>query len=433
MSRLEFQKYLFLVAFGVGFYVALQNLDALWGLVLYGLGILQPILIALCIAYILNLPMKFFEKVLFEEPFYRKKGYVMGKRAKKLKRPVSLALSLFSFIIFIVSLFFIIVPELIEAVTKILASLPKVGEQLYQSALTLSENNPEIKAYVEQAAPTIQRFVNDNINVSAIVNTLGQGLSVAGAAGSKLMDYFLSMILAIYILSSKDLLIRQLKRLIRIFFSSSTAETYIFSLVRLANQSFSSYITGQILDAIILGLMVMAGMMVLNIPYVLVIGILMMVFSLIPFLGAYISLFLGAFIILTVDPIKALIFVVLVIVMQQIENNFVYPYVVGKSVSLPSAWVLISLLVGSAMFGIPGMLISVPTCAVLYALSRTFIRDKILSELKKNREELKQQRFSLPQQTLVLEEVKQEVQQEAEAPRSLSEQVVLSDNPLMKK
>lgn len=428
MNRLEFKKHLFLVAFGVGFYVALQNLPYIWGILLRALDILHPVFLALCIAYILNLPMKFFEKVLFEEAFYRKKPYVLGKTAKKIKRPIALGLSILSFLTFIVALFFIIVPELIEAVTKIIASLPKVSEELYQAALNLSEKNETIKSFIEQAAPNIQKFINDNLNVSAILNTLSQGLSVAGAAGSKIMDYFLAVILAIYILLSKDFLIRQIKRMVRVFFTPRVAEQYIFSFVRLANQSFSSYITGQILDAIILGVMVMVSMVVLNIPYVLVVGVLMIIFALIPFVGAYISLVLGAFIILTVDPIKAFIFIPLVIVIQQIENNFIYPNIVGKSVSLPAAWVLISLIIGGALFGVPGMLIGVPTCAVLYALSKTYMRARIFNALQKNRNYIKAQ---ILEQEKFREELRKEVQadlNEEEVPKSLSKDIVSSSH-----
>lgn len=385
MENQKFRQHIFLVALGVVLYVSLQNIAAIWDFLLKVFTVFQPIFLAFCMAYVLNLPLRFYEEKLFSRLIPKVKQAFWSKTLKKIKRPVSLFLACFSFFAFLIGVSVIAIPQIIEALTKIITSLPSTYERFYQSALSLAQTNDDIKNIIHFAAPRLERFFNENFNALAVVSTLGKGLSVAGEASTTMIQYSLSFVLAIYMLASKDLLLRQLQRICRALFKEKITQTYILPFFVLLDQNFSSYITGQVIDAILLGIMVMLGMMLFSIPYVLLVGTCMILFALVPFVGAYLSLLLGTFIIFTEDPIKALWFILIVIVAQQIDNHFVYPYVVGKSVSLPSVWVLIALMVGGSLFGVSGMLISVPVCAVLYTLSRMYIRSSIYEELESKR------------------------------------------------
>ena len=325
------------------------------------LGIIKPFILGGAIAYVLSLPMSFIErKLLF---------FMKGKR-ERLKRVFSILLSLVFVALLVLLLLLTVIPEIVSAVQNIGREVPIALERLgafLEKHLSLSaEVIPDLSETIED---NWESFLSKLLPVlkSGIGTILSTTFSAAGVFVSSIASFFVSLIFAIYILGDKERLGRQLGTLRKAYLKEETNKR-VDHYISILNKSFSSFITGQCMEAVILGSIFMVVLSILRMPYAVMIGVVVMFSALLPIVGAFIACFIGAFLILLESPVKALVFVIVFLVVQQLENNLIYPRVVGSSVGLPSIWVFFAVTIGGSLFGVVGMLIFIPLVSTFYIL-----------------------------------------------------------------
>lgn len=332
------------------------------------IDIIFPFILGACIAFILNLPMSFFEKKLSN--IKNKKGkQILGN---KLVRIISLILAVIVIIFIITLIIDLVLPELINVVEIFVDNVPYYAMSLKD----LAKDIPDLEEFVKEANFNLESLKTELLE--KVPNLVSSSISLIGSLFSGITTFIISVIFAIYILTSKEKIAVQTKKFVLAYFNKDTAEK-IFNLGNVANKTFSSFFTVQCLEAVILGTLCMIGMLILKIPYAGTIGILIGVTALIPLVGAFIGVIIGAVLIASVDIIKVITFVIFVLLLQQFEGNVIYPRVVGNSVGLPGMWVLVAVSVGGNLFGIPGMLLGVPCTSVIYTLLKNDV-DKKISE-----------------------------------------------------
>ncbi len=375
MELKPLKKYLILLTYGLVLFFLLYHIQDFQNIFGFILGILGPFLMGGCLAFILNIPMGFLERKLFGR---------MDKypRLHKLKRPLSVILTLILFLLVLLLVVFMVVPELGNTVQKIINQIP--GAIARFDAWIREQNIDWV---------VVQDIIPESLtNTSALMQKLmdaaqgwlpsffGSAFNVVSTAVGAVFDFTVGFIFAIYILSAKEKLCVQSRKFLYALLPQKRAgqAVYFFQLV---NKTFKSFFTGQCLEAIILGTMFMVSMSILRLPYALLIGVVIMVTALIPIFGAFIGCVLGMFFIVMVNPLQALEFLILFLVLQQIEGNVIYPHVVGGSVGLPSIWVLVSVTVGGSLMGVAGMIIFIPIVSVCYVL----IREWMYVSLKKKK------------------------------------------------
>lgn len=339
--------------------------------------IVQPFLIGGLIAFVLNIPMRKIERTLF--------GKAENKIISKLKRPVSIALTLILLVLVLAVMFLIVVPQVVETA----AVLPEQIKNFYYSSLEwilmMMQKYPDI---TETLTLEIQKIMEKEIDwqkvVSSVTDFFFNGIggsfikntfSFAGKIGGGVVNAVISIIFSIYLLTQKEKLGNQGKRILSAFLSEK-AYGYTMRVITLLGTNFSNFIAGQCIEAVILGLMIMIPMLILGFDYALLVGVLVGFTSLIPVVGAFIGCGIGAFLFLLQDPITALWFVLLFLIVQQIEGNLIYPYVVGNSVGLPSLWILAAITVGGSLMGVTGMLFFIPLFSTGYILLRESVNER---------------------------------------------------------
>lgn len=356
----------------------LNNLSFLGKVLNTGIGILSPFLLGLGIAFILSVPMRGFEKILFRPS--KKTGKV---RFEKLKGPVCLLLSILVVLLIVAAVLFLVLPELGRTAMTIRNSIPDFIKRIQGWSGELLERYPEILTAVanidwKEIWEDILTFLQ-----SGVGSFLGSTVGVIGSVFNGATTFFLAVIFACYVLLQRKTLSRQFKKFFYAHFNEQRVDR-VLSVLFLANGTFTRFITGQCLEAVILGTMFFLAMSLFQFPYALMISVLIAFLALIPVFGAFVGCFVGALLILVGDPMKAVWFVILFLILQQIEGNLIYPRVVGSSIGLPGIWVLVAVTIGGGMFGIIGMLVMVPLASVIYAL----VRGDTIQRLQ-NRENLK--------------------------------------------
>lgn len=351
-------------------YLAIRHIASIANIAMWVCSLISPLLIGFMLSLILNVPMTSIE------------GLLAKTRFKKGSRPLSILLSLLLVLGIFVGVSLLVIPELINAVTLIIQIATQVLEQMASL-----ETDPSILN--TPWGEVLSRLDIDWIGLktkleewfrSQSSSIMNFAVSAIEAVASKLFSLFLSIIFAIYTLANKETLKRQISHLIRVWIPSHMGENLVH-VFDVCNQTFKLFIAGQATEAVILGVLCMIGMMILRIPYAPMVGALIGVTALIPILGAFIGTIVGAIMILTVNPIKAIIFVIFLLILQQIEGNLIYPRVVGSKINLPAMWVLAAVTVGGNLAGPLGMLLGVPAASAAYALIKeaTYNREKIQS------------------------------------------------------
>lgn len=328
--------------------------------------IARPFIIGAVIAFVLNLPMKMIEEKLLAK--------WKGKLAAKVKRPISMLFAIIVVILIVVLVIATVVPQISQTVAVLGNKIPAFLDQVVINLEALSVEYPEIE---EQIIALESLEINWDSIMDSAVNFLKNGVgsmltstfSVAGSIIGGTVEVVIAFIFALYILSQKEILGDQGRRIISAYFSEKTAAS-ILKVLALLHKNFSSFITGQCLEAVILGTMFIIAMSIFRMPYAFMVGVLIAFTALIPIVGAFIGCAVGAFLILIENPILALWFVVLFLVLQQLEGNLIYPKVVGNSVGLPAIWVLMAVSLGGSLFGVVGMLFFIPLLATFYTLLR---------------------------------------------------------------
>ena len=328
--------------------------------------IILPFLVGAAIAFILNIPLNGIEGKILKK--------WQGKKADTLKRPVSIVLSIL-FVVAIISLVVLaVVPQIKSTITTLGAKIPAFYERVVESLTRLSVSYPVLQ---EQLA-NIQHLDFDwNSILAALIAFLKNGvgnmfsstMTMASSIVGVIANFFIAFVFAIYILTQKEKLQNQVNRIMDAYLPLKT-RTFLRKLFERLYTNFVNFICGQCIEAVILGAMFIIVMTIFGLPYALMVGTLIAFTALIPVVGAFIGCGVGFLVILIEDPIKAVWFLILFLVLQQIEGNLIYPKVVGNSVGLPSIWVLASVSVGGSLFGVVGMIVFIPLMSTIYSLIR---------------------------------------------------------------
>ena len=358
-------------------YWGINNMNLIGNIINKIISIIFPFILGGALAFILNIPMTFFEKKLLN---IKRKKKVFFKN-KKVVRIVSLifAIIVISFILYLI--INLIVPELIDIVKLLIQNIPYYAEELNKIIQNNTENIQEIDNIISNMNLDTESIKNELMQI--VTGVLNSSISIVVGVIGFITNLIIAIIFAIYILTGKEKLKSQISRLIQAYFDKEKANK-IFEIGNIANKTFKNFFTVQCLEATILGSLCIIGMLILNIPYAAPIGVLIGVTALIPVVGAFIGIIIGAILILSVEPIKVITFIIFVLILQQFEGNVIYPRVVGNSVGLPGMWVLMAVTVGGSLFGILGMFLAVPVIAVIKILIDDYIRYK---ELKKGKVE----------------------------------------------
>lgn len=337
------------------------------------LGLLSPFLIGFCVAYVVNLLLRPLERFWMWIWHKCKKQ----KLVSKIKRPLCLTLSFIIVLGAVFAIVFMIIPALKETVVAFANKVPqyaKTVENWYYTLADFLENYnfalPEISLDTSKVTDIAKDIISNYGD-----NVLDTTVNVTASIVSAVVDIVLGIVFAIYLLAQKENLGRQAKKSTFAIFGAKRAEK-IVNFTDLANSVFTKFVTGQLTEACIIGVLCFIGMSIFRMPYAGIISILVGFTALIPIFGAFIGTGIGAFLILLENPVKAFWFIVFIIVLQQLEGNLIYPRVVGKSVGLPGIWVLAAVTIGGGLFGVVGMLFSVPVCSVMYVLFREFVNKK---------------------------------------------------------
>lgn len=362
-----------LVAFAILFYWGVNHTDKPIALINGFISVLSPFIIGLALAFVMNVLMNPLERLW--QYIWRKSK---TQRHLKFKRPVCLVLSTLIFLGIISAVLFMIIPEFTHTAESFIKNIPQYVTQVggwwarltvfaERFGLTLPEFSLDAKVFVDK----IGLILKDNDSF-----IFSKTLDITTSIFSIVFNVVLAFVFSIYILAQKEKLGKQCKNILYAFFKDKKVDKFL-GFLRLTNQTFVNFMTGQFTEAVIIGVLCFIGMTIFGMPYATIISVLVGFTALIPIFGALIGTSIGAFLILLVSPVKAFWFVVFIIVLQQLEGNLIYPKVVGKSVGLPGIWVLAAVTVGNNLWGIVGMLISVPCCAVLYTLLQETVRARL--------------------------------------------------------
>lgn len=335
--------------------------------------IMFPFILGGAIAFVLNVPMNFVERHLFGSEKARK-----SRACTKAARPVSMLIVLLLVFGVIAVVMFILIPQLGRTFANLGDSIQAFIPRVQAWANDLFHNNKEVMAWVNNLKFDWNKIMDAGIDFfrNGAGSVLDSTITAAKSIVSGITTFFIAFVFACYVLLQKEKLSVQAKKVLFAFVRRGRAEAAL-EVFSLTYSTFSSFLTGQCVEAIILGSMFVVTMGLFRLPYALLVGIVIAFTALIPIFGAFIGCAVGAFLIFMLDPVKALVFVVLFLVLQQIEGNLIYPHVVGNSVGLPSIWVLAAVSIGGSLMGIVGMLIFTPIVSVVYALFREIVYLKL--------------------------------------------------------
>lgn len=333
------------------------------------ISIFSPFLLGIILAFVLNVLNNFIEKKIF--------GKIKPSKIwNKIKRPLCITLSL---ILVFLTIFFVmnlLIPQLKNSASLFTDTLPAYKEDIIGilNKFDVDESTVnKVGEYLDNFGKVITDYIKGNSKDVITVTT-----EVATSVINIISKGIITLVFAIYMIAQKETLSRQINKIMRAYLKPKTINK-INTIGTLANKTFSNFVTGQCLEALIFGSLVFVGMLIFRFPYASTIGVLLEFTALIPIFGAFIGTAIGFILIMMVSPVKAILFVVFIIVLQQIEGNLIYPRVVGKSIGLPGMWVLLSVTVGGSIGGILGMLIATPLCSLLYALFTKMVNDRLKS------------------------------------------------------
>ena len=325
----------------------------------------SPFVAGATIAFIFNVPMRAIEKQL------------EGIRKQSLKRTLSIILTILCLVLLFMFVFELLIPQIRLTLESLSAKIPAFIDRTAQKLMVLIEENPDLGIWIQDA------FHLESLNWSNIIKdvlswlanqvstVMGGAVNVIGNVTTGIVNAVIGIVFAIYALGRKEILVSQGRRILYSILSERRADEVI-RISRLTNVTFSNFISGQCLEAVILGCLFAVVMSVLKLPYVPLVSVIIGVTALIPVVGAFVGCIVGAFFILVNDPVQAVTFIAMFLVLQQLENNLIYPRVVGTSIGLPGMWVLVAVTIGGEIMGVAGMLVMIPLVSVLYTLGREF-------------------------------------------------------------
>ena len=331
--------------------------------------VISPFIAGCAIAFILNVLMRPLENVWVR--IFKKRG----KISTALKRPVCLILSILIMFGFLTAILFMVIPEFVQTVEKIINDLPGYGEKAlgwYNKLRGFAENHD---ISIPEFSFNTDKIIEFLTNKFANQTTLNKTIEFTASVITGIINAVVAIAFSLYLLAQKEKLGKNIKKTLYAFCPEKHIDK-LLSVADMTDQTFTKFISGQLIEALIIGFLCFVGMLIFRMPYAPVISVLVGFTALIPVFGAFIGTAIGAFLILFDSPTKALWFVIFIIVLQQLEGNLIYPKVVGKSVGLPGIWVLVAVTIGGNLFGIVGIIVAVPACAVFYSILRTAVNQR---------------------------------------------------------
>ncbi|SKC76865.1 AI-2E family transporter [Maledivibacter halophilus] len=369
---------------GISFFIILlywgiNNLSIIANMLQKTLGYISPFLIGLCIAFILNIPMRPIENWIIK---ILKTKKVKRKQSKQFSyksiRSISIVLTLIVFLCVIFLVMFIVIPEISRTIKSIKDILPNSIQSIQQYLNKIDIKMPLIVKQAELMGINIENINKAFLTFieNASIYVVDSFISIIGSIFSSLLNFFLGLVFSFYVLINKEKLANQGKYVLDAFLSKRRSNQ-IISVLTLTNKTFINFFTGQFVDALILGGLFWIGMTIFRFPYAMMISVLIAFTALIPVFGAFIGCAVGTFLILVSNPMQAVWFIVFFLIIQQIEGNFIYPKIVGSSVGLPPMWVLVAVTLGGSIMGVFGMLIFIPITSVLYNLFKETVKKRL--------------------------------------------------------
>ncbi len=372
MKKVDIKDIKKLVIMAIVLIFAFIYISEIWSFVKFIIRIFMPFIIGLAIAFVLNVLMNTIENKWFKK----------WKASTKVKRPISLLISIALVLGFIVFLLLLIIPNLQNTIELFADSIPAYSRSL-QNLLNgwgiNAEVINEIREVLDSLGTTLAEYIKNNSN-QVIDVTLG----IASNVVTGFVNITIGFVFAIYFLAQKEKIASQFNKVMDAYLPKKKISK-IKEIATLSNKVFSHFVSGQCIEAIIIGVLCFFGMVILRLPYASTISVLVGFTALIPVFGAFIGTIFGAFLIFMVSPLQAIIFVMFIIILQQLEGNLIYPKVVGKSVGLPGIWVLVAVSVGASINGVLGMLLSVPICSIIYSILATNVRIRLEDKNKTNK------------------------------------------------
>ena len=362
---------LFLIAAGcICFYFILNETDKLKAAWSGVMGLLSPFLLGAATAFILNVPLRGIEAKL-------------GKiKSDGLRRATAILLTLLAFVVVIVGVVLLLIPQIGETFEILVPKIVAFFQRIQESVLGFLRENPDllntVSSFVDLETMDLGGIIEKTMNLlgNSMSSLATSAFSMVGGITGALVDGLIGLVFAFYCLASKETLCRQGKKLLYAFLPERISDETL-RILALTNRTFSSFISGQCVEACILGGMFAVTLFILRMPYVTLISVLIAVTALVPLVGGFIGCFFGAFFILVNDPMQALIFVIVFLVIQQIEGNLIYPKVVGGSIGLPGMWVLAAVTIGGDLMGVVGMFLMIPLSSVVYTLLREITNKRL--------------------------------------------------------
>ncbi len=342
--------------------------DQVSALLAYVSGLIAPFVAGACVAFVFNVPMRAIE------------GNLEGIRKRGIRRALAIVLTLAALILVVAFVVELLIPQIQTTMESLAQSIPAFFKRTVSQIMTMLEDNPELRDWL-MANTGLENLKLDSFNWTAILEKVGsfvstgvttildKTLSAIGGVAGALVNGVISLAFSVYCLAQKETLSRQGRMLLYAFLPEKSADETV-RVMRLTNATFGSFISGQCLEAVILGALFAVCMVILGLPYIPLVSVIIAVTALVPIVGAFVGCALSAFFILVNDPLQAVTFVAMFLVLQQLEGNLIYPRVVGTSVGLPGMWVLVAVTVGGELMGVAGMLVMIPLASVLYTLLR---------------------------------------------------------------
>lgn len=353
-------------------YVIFTNLPGFFETVKSFLTILSPVIYGLCIAFILNPIMVFIEKHIL--PFFRKRK-ISEQAARSISRTISVVVSILIGLAVVYGFFALLLPNLIESVRGIIGNMQQYSETVQGWLDTFTADYPQYSDYVEKVIEGVEGWIQTNV-LANLPNLVVTATSQAYLVLKGTANILIGLVAAIYMLSSKEKFQAQSKKIIVAVMKRDKAD-HFFEVMSQANRIFSGFISGKLIDSLIIGVLCYIGMAILRLPYPELISTIVGVTNVIPFFGPIIGAIPSGLLILLVNPMQALYFLIFVFGLQQLDGNLIGPYILGDAVGLPSFWILVSITIFGGMFGFVGMLLGVPVFAVLYMLIRETVNQKL--------------------------------------------------------
>jgi predicted PurR-regulated permease PerM len=372
-DRKKSRQIMWLMSFGALLVLVLVHSDRILKAIAFLYRIIRPFLYGGAIAFVLNIPMSWIERIFLE----KWKGRVLGK----FRRTISLVVSLLGIVSLVTVIVCMVLPQLKDSITEIGNRLPEFTARAQETMAGLEQDNPFLARQIRELKLDDIQWDNVMENVlhflrNGAADMLSSTFNVVGSILSGIVDGIIAVVFAIYVLAQKERLKCQVQAVMQAYLPQKVTRR-LYRVCGLLYVNFNNFITGQCLEAVILGSMFIVSMAVLRLPYPLVIGLLIGITALVPIVGAFVGCAIGVFLIFMENPFQALVFLILFLVLQQIEGKLIYPKVVGNFVGLPGIWMLVAITLGGSLFGVMGMLVFIPLAATAYSLLREDVQKRL--------------------------------------------------------